>query len=276
MSLSGELGDALAGLLRRLGGREPSVPRATLRLPYPVAVRRRKDEGQSPPLGGGLGSFDTPEALAINHARLMHLASLDLSVDGKTVLDVGCGVGHLAKFFLERGCKVVCTDGREKNIQTLRSRFPGLSAHVANVEVDPLARFGTFAIVLCYGILYHLENPLAALRNISSVCQELLLLETMVCDSPMPLLRLEEESAASNQALRGLGCRPSPSYVALALERCGFPHVHAAAILPSHRDFQFEWLANLDWWRDGHPLRCVFIASRMPLDNSHLVDLISE
>src|SRR5271166_6116213 len=89
--------------------------------------------------GRGVGVFDSADALAINHARMTHVGSLDLPIAGRTVLDVGCGVGHLSRFFVERECKVVCIDGREENIADLRSRFPDQEAHVANVETDPLA-----------------------------------------------------------------------------------------------------------------------------------------
>jgi hypothetical protein len=110
----------------------------------------------------------------------------------------------------------------------------------------------------------------------ASACQEFLLLETMVCDFPLAIVRVEQESGAMSQALRGLGSRPSPSYVVLALERSGFPYVYAAAVPPAHRDFRFDWKSNLDWWRDGHPLRCVFVASRTPINSPHLVSLIRE
>lgn len=42
--------------------------------------------------------FDAPEADALNKARMEHLDSLKLPIDGKTVLDLGCGVGKLAPY----------------------------------------------------------------------------------------------------------------------------------------------------------------------------------
>ena len=242
--------------------------------PYPVSIRRRDIEAESIPSGGRPETFDQPGAIEINRARLAHLASLELPLEGKTVLDVGCGVGHLAQFFVIKGCRVVCVDGRPENIARLRQLYPDLEAHVANVETEPLLRFGTFDIVFAYGLLYHLENPLAALRNMASVYQELLLLETVICDYDLPILKIEDESGAFSQALKGLGCRPSPSYAVSALNRVGFPFVYAPKEPPEHRDFQFEWRNNLDSWRDGHPLRCIFIASRSELWNPNVVDLL--
>ncbi len=245
-------------------------------LPYPVEIRRRtyKDEGIR--RHGGLEVFDAPNALAINQARMANLEGMRLSLAGKRVLDVGCGVGHLGAKLAEMGASVVCVDGRESNIASLRTRYPHLEAQVGNVETDPLARFGRFPIVFCYGLLYHLENPLQSLRNLESVCEDMLLLETIICDHRLALVRTEDESTDVNQALGGIAGRPTPHYVVLALNRIGFPYVYAPATPPEHEDFRFEWRNNLDTARDGHNLRCIFVASRTKLENPALVSLLRD
>ena len=240
----------------------------------PMTVEPPNVAAEIPSPGGGIDHFDTPEAAAINRARLAHLDSLGLPVAGKRFLDVGCGVGHHGAFYAERGCSVLCIDAREENIQALRRRYPQLEAHVANAETDDLSRFGAFDIVHCYGLLYHLENPIAALRNIAAVCREILLLETIVCDHPMAILRIEDETLSSNQALGGLGCRPSPGFVAMALNRIGFPFVYAPRRAPDHEDFAFERRGNLDTRRDGHNLRCVFVGSKAVLSLDGLEPLV--
>src|SRR5580700_8796674 len=126
--------------------------------------------------GGGHAVFDSEDAVAINAARMAHLDSLHLPLFGRSVLDVGCGVGHLARYFVERNCRITCVDGRPENIAILQSRYPTLTAHVANVEHDSLAALGEFDVVFSYGLLYHLENPVAGLRNMAQVSKNLLLL----------------------------------------------------------------------------------------------------
>jgi len=226
---------------------------------YPVA-----SVSQARPTGSSQAPvFDTEAALAINQARLEHLASLGLPLDRRKVLDVGCGVGHLARFFVERGCDVTCVDVRQENVSGLRKIYPDMEAHVLNVENQALSRLGRFDVVFCYGLLYQLENPLAALRNIASVCDDLLLIETVVTDHGEPLLRLVDEPAeTSNQAAIGLASRPTPAFVALALSRVGFPYVYGPVHPADHPDFRFEWNNDLEWSREGHLLRCVFVASR--------------
>jgi len=236
---------------------------------YPVRVQPRDFQGEARPADGGPECFDTVEALELNRARLEHFESLGLRWAGKSVLDVGCGVGHLSQALSKKGCRVVGVDAREENIRVFRQRHPDLQAHVANVEED-LAWLGAFDIVLCCGLLYHLENPFQALRNLAAVCPNLLIVETIVCDHELPVAVWEDETKSANQALQGLGCRPSPSLVTLALNRIGFPLVYAPLPPPKHREFEVRWSNSLAWSQDGHVIRSVFIASRAPLDNPRL------
>lgn len=215
-------------------------------------------------------AFNKPEALAINNARMEHLGSLGLDLNNKTVLDVGCGIGHLAQFFIKRGCDVFCVDGREGNILELQSRYPNLKYAVADIEKEDLSKFGLFDIVFCYGLLYHCSNPEAVLKNISSACRNLLLLETCITDYPEPVLRLAQETPSFSQALHGIGSRPSPSYVIWALRRAGFSYIYFPKTIPDYRDFNFSFKGNFSYLRNGHPMRQIFIASKPELSHPSL------
>jgi hypothetical protein len=86
---------------------------------------------------------------------------------------------------------------------------------------------------------------------------------------------LADERLSANQALAGLACRPTPSFVAMALDRLGFAHVYGTTAPPDHPDFHFEWLGNGDVTRNRRNLRCMFIASRTSLMHPQLVELIA-
>jgi SAM-dependent methyltransferase len=221
-------------------------------------------------------TFDTPEALELNRARLDHLRSLELPLSGQRVLDIGCGVGHLAQFFVEAGCDVYCVDGRIENVQRLKKLYPDLRAGVFNLERDRISELGRFDILFAYGLLYHLENPFQALQKLASICDELLILETMVADHHLPLVRMAEETSTYSQALGNIGCRPTPSFVVLALRAANFEHIYAPKAPPKHPDFIFTWNDDLSDSRDGHLLRCVFVASRHPLQRSGLMNLFDQ
>jgi SAM-dependent methyltransferase len=242
---------------------------------YPVQVAAREFGGESVPRDGGpLTVFDTDAALGINRARLEWLREADLVKTGSRVLDVGAGVGHFLPYYLDRGCTVVALDGRAENVAELRARFPAVEAHVADAQrLDP-GSLGRFDVIHCFGLLYHLESPIAALRSFRELCTGIVILETMVCDASRPVSVLADETRAASQALDGLGCRPSPAFVALALNRVGFRYVYGATPPPRHEDFQFEWQDDLETVRNGHPLRCVFVAGDEPLDHPRLFPVV--
>jgi 2-polyprenyl-3-methyl-5-hydroxy-6-metoxy-1,4-benzoquinol methylase len=270
------LSKAKSSLLIRLDERRRVArhKRFAARAPLPGVIRHRDYISETIPEGGGVENFDTREAELLNSARMEHLDGLGLGLAGKRVLDVGCGVGHLSHYLKSRGCEVVSVDGRAENIEALREKYPDLEqAFVADVESSKLSDPGEFDVVLAYGLLYHLENPIRALRNMASSCKDMLLIETMVCDSDLPLMLLDDETKTYSQALRGLGSRPSPSFVAHALNRIGFEHIYTPRSVPDHRDFRIEWKNSLKWRMD-HPFRAIFIASREPITNRELFDLV--
>lgn len=243
-------------------------------VPYPVSVEHRSAQTEAVIPSSSREVFDDDLAVTINRARLDFLASLDLPLSGRRVLDAGCGVGHHSPFYLSRGCSVVGIDGRRENIAAMQELYPQVEGITGDVQEMALEPLGPFDIVHCFGLLYHLDSPIVALRQLAKVCREYLFLETMVCDSTAPVMVLADEPFTANQALGGLGCRPSPSMVAMALDRIGFRHVYGTTTPPSHPDFTFKWKNNLEISRDGRNLRCLFVASRAPIERESLIDLI--
>jgi 2-polyprenyl-3-methyl-5-hydroxy-6-metoxy-1,4-benzoquinol methylase len=158
----------------KLAGKKNVQPASPLpeALPYPVQVCRRVFEDERIRKPGGLQVCDSPEALALNEARMRHLESTGLDLAGKRVLDVGAGVGHLAARLLKMGCSVFCVEGRPGNVASMRARYPQLQGAVGSVETEPLSRFGEFDVVFSYGLLYHLENPLHSIWNMASVSKQ--------------------------------------------------------------------------------------------------------
>ena len=221
--------------------------------------------------------FDTPEALRLNKARMEHLWSLKEPMQGFTGLEVGCGVGKLTGYFaslVSNGNRtgLDCAEARGENIEEFKRRDHG-SLVVWQWDVNRRFAFYdtlgslispvVFDVVFCYGLLYHLEHPLLGLRNVATVTRRLLLIESQVSDSQLPLVVYERESnQLANQTIGEFGCRPSSAFIVQTLESCGFK-VEIPVTQPEHEDFQWAEKNNLEWQRDGHPLRRVFIARRV-------------
>lgn len=213
--------------------------------------------------------FVTPDALAINEARLCHLASLGLDLAGKRVLEVGGGIGLHTCFFESLGCDVLFTDAQESNLQEARRRFPHRVIRLLNLDAeDDLRSLGTFDIVYCYGTLYHLTDPSRAIRMLSEICTGMILLETCVTPGDNDQLHPETEPAAvANQAFTGVGCRPTRTWVMRELrKRMGF--AYQTVTQPDHHDFEGNWLQP----SIRKVYRAIFVGSKAPIPNSQLSD----
>lgn len=213
--------------------------------------------------------FLVPEALAINEARLGHLATLGLPLRNKTVLEVGGGIGLHTCFFESLGCDVLFTDARPDNLQEARRRYP----HRRTTQLDldhegDLSRLGRFDIIYCYGTLYHLRNPSGALEALAAICDGAILLETCVTPGDECLLHPEPEPASvGNQAFSGVGCRPTRAWVMREL-RSHMGFAYQTTTQPEHHDFEPNWLKPTP----RKLYRAVFVGSKTPLDSSRLSD----
>jgi SAM-dependent methyltransferase len=228
--------------------------------------------------------FHSPWYLRHNARRLEHLASLRLPIDGTSVLEVGAGVGDHTTFYLDRGCTVTALEAREANcallglnmqaMQDYDEQLSRLTVVVGDAQFLAAAVDGTFDVVHCYGLLYHLQDPEPTLAVMASLCKGLLLLETCVSYGEVEALNPVNESANDpTQAFHGMGCRPTRPWVFSRLKRL-FPHVYVPKTQPAHAQFPTDWTTPPPPSPTGRrPLhRAVFIGSRTKLESDMLTD----
>ncbi len=221
-----------------------------------------------------LDSFLSEPYQRHNKRRQEHLASLGLPIAGRSVLEIGAGIGDHTGFFVDRGCRVTSTDGRAECVQTLTERFPGLRAVAYDANGPAPADIPPHEIVYAYGLLYHLREPAQALATMATLCSDMLLLETCVSGGREAVLPLVDEAIEDpTQALDGVGCRPTRAWIWQQLTSL-FPHVYATATQPWHEQFPIDWTApNLG---DDGLIRAIFVASRRPIDNPLLVSSLPD
>src|SRR5882762_3217043 len=118
-----------------------------------------------------------------------------------TALDAGCGVGFFSKVLQDAGLNVHAFDGRTENIEEARSRFQGISFAHGDVENPEIRKLGEFDLVLCFGLLYHLENPFSAIRHLRALTRKGLLLESMCFPDEEPWMLLRKELSFEDQSL---------------------------------------------------------------------------
>jgi len=120
-----------------------------------------------------------------------------------SVLDVGCGEGHLARVLLDRFPGVAYTglDPSSAAIEAAKARCPAASFRVAGVEAldaDP----ARYELVVCSEVLEHLSDPTQAMARLQARCSGAALL-TVPWEPWFQLANL-----ARGKYLRGLGNHP--------------------------------------------------------------------
>jgi SAM-dependent methyltransferase len=186
-------------------------------------------------------SFDSE--LTRNYTRVRQafisdfLDGIRTQVPLQSALDVGCGLGYFSKFLLERGLNVVAVDGRDENAKEGKRRYPEITFLTRNAEDPALPQIGVFDFVLCVGLLYHLENPFQAIRNLHALTGKVLIVESMCAPGPEPALLLLDEGEEDNQGLNYVAFYPTESCLVKMLCRAGFPFVYRFSRLPSDPQF---------------------------------------
>lgn len=186
--------------------------------------------------------FDLPRQAEIRDARIAFLRRVlppwQKQFGLCTGLDLGCGVGDFAAALRDLGLETTATDARDENIIEARSRHSGIDFHVADAEDSRHGSRATYDFVLCFGLLYHLENPLRAFRNLRVLTGKLLLLESMCLPDAAPFLYLLDEPRGGDQSMRAISCYPSEGAMIKMAYRAGFAHVYRFRELPDHEDFR--------------------------------------
>jgi SAM-dependent methyltransferase len=178
----------------------------------------------------------------------------------RTAVDVGCGLGYFSALLHSLGFQVTAVDGRAENVAEAQRRVPQASFHAMNAEDFALRKLGRYDLVLCFGLLYHLENPFLAIRHLHAIASKLLLVESTVAPGAEPIMRLVDEYHGDDQGLNHVAFYPTEACLAKMMYQAGFPNVYRLAKMPEHPDFQ----AN----GSGQRVRTMLAAAHAPLQSA--------
>ncbi len=186
------------------------------------------------------------------------VSSLKSALGLANAVDAGCGVGFFSQTLAECGLNVCGFDARAENVDEARRRFPGIPFEQADIEDHRICQLGRFDLVLCFGLLYHLENPLQAVRNLRAITEKCLLLESMCLPDERCTLLLRQEARQEDQSLKEMACYPSEGSLVKMLYHAGFARVYRVTSLPNHDDFRET--------AEHTQRRTVLVASSIPIE----------
>jgi hypothetical protein len=107
------------------------------------------------------------------------------------LLDLACHEGIYAIEFARHGANVLGIEGRQAHIEKARfvkdalslSKLDFVQDDVRNLRKD---KYGSFDVVLCLGILYHLDVPdvFRFIESMSKVCDDIAIIDTRIAPGP--------------------------------------------------------------------------------------------
>jgi tRNA (mo5U34)-methyltransferase len=200
-----------------------------------------------------------PEIEDIHPTRQQMIFSvLDPIYDGKwdtvTALDLGCNQGYFGFHLAEKGCKkVIGIEPREDLINDaemikLVKRIDNISFEQGDSTIIDTVKYGRFDIVLMMGLIYHLENPIGAIRNAAIMTKNVLLLETQISpgisskidwgtyhrqkkiEGVFSLIDETQEIKNPLSSITGFALCPSKDLVFWLLLKLGFSRVELVAV----------------------------------------------
>jgi len=126
-------------------------------------------------VGTGSDKYETKNPLA--RALLKHfeqaVGDLAASVDPASILEVGCGEGHITRCLLDRtGAAITATDLSATIVDIARNRVdsPRVSFEPLNLyDLDPQTHNGE--LVVCCEVLEHLDDPARGLARLAQAAR---------------------------------------------------------------------------------------------------------
>lgn len=216
------------------------------------------------------GGNQTPCVLSPEIATI-HQSRFDMLIDAITplnfsgwkdlsCLDLGCGQGYFAVKLAELGCgQVMGVDARSANLKDAELikeilGLENLKFHRADLLTLEPKSIGRYDIVLLFGMLYQLENPVGALRVAKSLARKLVIVETQLApesdkqmqwgastifkpiEGSFAMLDRSEETQSQFGSLTPIAICPGRQALIRAMELIGFSKVEV--VEPGPDDYE--------------------------------------
>lgn len=126
------------------------------------------------------------------------------SLAGRRVLDLGCNAGYWSLAAIEAGADYVLgVDGRQMHVDQANLVFEASGVDPARYHFETANIFdhdfgGSFDIVLCLGLMYHIAKHIQLFEIMASVDPEFIVIDTTVSLMPASVFKVEWEDSLEN------------------------------------------------------------------------------
>lgn len=172
----------------------------------------------------------------------------------KTFLDVGCWEGVACREAVRKGAMHavgvdMCVCDRLRRYVEEYENFDFMQMDIFS---DRFIELDVFDVVLCAGVLYHVQNPAGLLVRLRKVVGEVLFLETALNDlgDDAPVMQFHPSNEIRKDA--SIWWRPNESCLMLMLEVCGFGNL------------------EVTWRRVVNDIKCVCVRAEPVLSMPHV------
>lgn len=198
--------------------------------------------------------FNEDHFIAWREARIKKLVSI-LGLDwfnGKNILELGCGFGHIGKELKKLGSVVTFAEGRREYIPYIMDDNSDSEIYVIDND-RPWSLDKQFDLVVHWGLLYHLKywekDIMNCLRHTNLVS-----IETEVVDSDDQFLEIEVKEDHYDAALNSIGVRPSVGNIENFLKSlgCELKRYDDADLNSSYMVYDWKSGSFPRQWKLGH------------------------
>jgi hypothetical protein len=159
---------------------------------------------------------------------------------GKKILELGPFNGYIGSVFQSLGADVKLVEGREKNVERIKSNYPNLNVECADLDTQDW-NWGTFDIIINFGLFYHLEKfHKEHLVNCVNKCN-LLFFESVIYDSFENELFLREESG-HDQSMSDVGGIPTTSFIESIFQQEGVSYEKICVPELGDGNHHYDWI----------------------------------
>ena len=132
------------------------------------------EEYRSKPIQTSFPQYDPDSQLKTARSRLAHLSTL-VSLDGKRVLEIGCGRGYVCRLLASQyNCSVVGIDIREyAEWDGPKTGFAGLDYRMVDLARENPFAAESFDVVISYAVWEHIVHPFTILKECCEILKPL-------------------------------------------------------------------------------------------------------